>query len=261
MRTRLTADNPHGCDRYGFAWHHVPAGGGAHLDYGCHDGKFLASLGPKNLGRRAGLDVARDPVAKARREFPDLDVRHVAQGAPLPFPDATFDSITLMDVLEHVWDQAGLLAELRRVLADGGRLIVTVPGRYVFSFCDMGNLKFIFPRLHRWFYTLAHSRAAYERRYVSDPDGLVGDISARKRWHEHFRRRDLAALLDRAGLEVLEFDGSCFFERPLGPLLWAMGKVPGLARLASAFSRFDARRFESMNLFCVAAKAPSAGRT
>ena len=45
MHTRIEMDNPYGYDRYGFAWEHVPAGGAAHLDYGCGDGRFLVGLG------------------------------------------------------------------------------------------------------------------------------------------------------------------------------------------------------------------------
>jgi SAM-dependent methyltransferase len=252
MRTRLEPDNPYGCDRFGFAWHHVR--GGAHLDYGCNDGGFLFALGLKRLQRRVGLDVSRDAVAEARRKFPDLDIRHIAAGAPLPLEDAAFDSVTLLDVLEHVDDQAGLLAELGRVLKPDGRLIISVPGRYLFSFTDLGNFKFRFPRLHRWLYTLTHSRRWYEERYGANPDGLVGDVSARKRWHEHFSMEGLESLLGRAGFRVTEADGAGYFARPLMPAVIVAGRVPGLRRLVRWFVDCDERRFTSMHRFCVAVK-------
>ena len=45
----------------------------------------------------------------------------------LPFPDDTFDRIIASEVLEHIPDDAGALAELARVLRPGGTIAVTVP--------------------------------------------------------------------------------------------------------------------------------------
>lgn len=259
MRTRLSPENPHGPSRYGFAWEHVTAGAAAHLDFGCYHGAFLASLRTKRISSLVGADASREAVENARRRFPDLDVRHVAAGAALPFADRSFASITLLDVLEHVYEQMDLLHELARVLADDGRLIVTVPRRYAFSFLDAGNWKFRFPRLHRRLFLLNHTRAEYQRRYVAAPDGLIGDVSARKRWHDHFSEAALAELLERGGFEPLVWDGSGFFARPLTPILVALEAIPGLRRVAQAIERLDARCFRSMNLFCVARKRGGAG--
>ena len=46
--------------------------------------------------------------------------------APLPFADAKFDDVIASLVLHYLEDWAGPLAELRRVLKSGGRLIVSV---------------------------------------------------------------------------------------------------------------------------------------
>jgi SAM-dependent methyltransferase len=254
MRTRLSPQNPYGPGRYGFAWEQVPAGSEGHLDCGCYDGAFLASLSAKGVERLVGVDVSAEAVALAHERFPDLDVRHVAAGAALPLPDRSVSSVTLLDVLEHADRQRLLLKELARVLRDDGVLVITVPRRYVFSFLDLGNLKFMFPRFHRRLFLLGHSREQYERRYGSSPDGLVGDVSARKGWHEHFSQASLTFLLARCGLEAVTWDGAGFFARPLAPLLWAMERVPGLRRLAGAVVSLDARQFRSMNLFCVARK-------
>ncbi len=45
----------------------------------------------------------------------------------LPFDDAAFDTVVVIDLLEHVEDDRTLAAELARVLRPGGRLIVNVP--------------------------------------------------------------------------------------------------------------------------------------
>ncbi len=48
-------------------------------------------------------------------------------GLELPFPDGSFDRVIASEVLEHVPDDLGVMAELRRVLRPGGRLAATVP--------------------------------------------------------------------------------------------------------------------------------------
>lgn len=254
MKTPISPDNPFGHNRAGFAWESVPRGAEAHLDFGCYEGEFLASLASRGVRRRVGVDASREAIERAMSMHPGLEVQHLPAGAPLPFAEGLFDSLSLMDVLEHVADQSALLAELRRVLKPGGVLIVTVPGQHVLSWLDLGNFKFRFPRLHRWFYCLRHTREEYERRYVASADGLVGDISAEKMWHEHFTREHLARLLGQAGLRVEAFDGSQLFGRWLILATAVVGRIDPLMRLIRAIERWDSRTFASMNLFCVARK-------
>lgn len=56
--------------------------------------------------------------------------RAVDLNGPLPFADAAFDTVLLADVLEHVAAPRTLMAELGRVLAPAGALIVSVPFLY-----------------------------------------------------------------------------------------------------------------------------------
>ena len=256
MHTRISPDNPYRYNRWCFAWEHVPAGAGPHLDFGCNKGEFLNKLKDKKCGRLVGVDVSEEAVKAGRELFPELEIIKTSEGASLPFDDASFESVTVLDVLEHVYEQAELLVELNRVLKDGCKLVVTVPGRHFFSFLDMGNFKFRFPRLHRWYYCLRHSREEYENQYVANPDGLIGDISAKKGWHEHFSRPKLQKLLTEAGFRVIDFDGTGFFGRVIGNVAyffkWLKPVQLALARLQSV----DNRLYESTNLFCVAEKRP-----
>jgi SAM-dependent methyltransferase len=254
MHTRLTPDNPHGYNRYGFAWQNVSEGGAAHLDFGCGNGTFLATLKNKGIARLVGVDICREAVRKACDEFPDLQIVHISRTFPLPFNDGEFSSITVLDVIEHIDEQQILLRELNRVLKDDGTLVVTVPGRHIFSFLDMGNLKFRFPGLHRWYYCRKHSRTEYEYRYVSNPDGLIGDICAQKRWHEHFSRAKLENLLNSCGFSVIEFDGTGLFSRVIKNVSFLFGWFKPLQYLAKKIDTLDAKSFESANLFCVARK-------
>lgn len=255
MRIALTADNPFGPGRLGFAWEHVPPRTRAHLDFGCHNGHFLDGLRTKGIARLVGIDCCGEAIEEGHRKRPHLELIHSRNTTPLPFAGAAFDSVSLLDVLEHVYEQPQLLAELARVLRPGGALIVTVPRQYALSFLDLGNLKFRFPRLHRGFYSLRHGREAYRRRYLENPDGLMGDVSARKRWHEHFRPARLESLLAEQGLSVKEWDGSGFWARLVSPLLLPVRGLGAARAVEQRILRWDTARFSSMNLYCVATKA------
>lgn len=250
MDTRISADNPFGYDRYGYAWQQIPEAKANHLDFGCFQGRFLEALKKKGPGRLVGADISREAIGEARRRHGDLEFVHVSRELPLEFEDKSFRSVTVMDVIEHVAPQKELLKELGRIMQDNGTLIVTVPGKYLFSFLDMGNFKFRFPRLHRWYYCRKHSRAEYERRYVSNPDGLIGDVSAEKGFHEHFTRQKLESLLNSAGFTVVSFDGSGFFSRPIGIACYFVQRIKPLHKLLQKLIAIDARLFKSANLFC-----------
>jgi SAM-dependent methyltransferase len=58
---------------------------------------------------------------------PSAGVDVVGLGEALPFADGSFQGVVLEAVLEHVPDAERTLAEIRRVLAPGGRLYVDVP--------------------------------------------------------------------------------------------------------------------------------------
>lgn len=254
MRTALSPDNPFGHTRAGYAWEKVPSAGAPHLDFGCNEGVFLDHLARRTQRRLIGVDVSRPAIAAGRTKRPDVELVHLAGSGSLPFPDGYFGSISLLDVIEHIADQKRILDELFRVLAPDGVLIVTVPGRYVFSWLDAGNLKFRFPRLHRWAFCLTHSREDYETRYARNPDGLIGDVEAAKAWHEHFTPAGLGSLLGRSGFEVIEFDGSGFWGRPLRFMTLPLARAKLVDGVLTGVYRLDSRFFSSMNLFCTARK-------
>jgi len=96
------------------------------LDLGVGDGTFAAAL--LDAGAVVtGVDVAEEALRRARARAPGADLRRVAEGEPLPFAEDAFDVVWAGEVLEHVADVVGLLAEVRRVLRWGGTLLVTTP--------------------------------------------------------------------------------------------------------------------------------------
>ena len=95
------------------------------LDVGCGTGANLAAL--RDTLHDADI-VGLDPSERAREVCARRGLPTIAGAATeLPFADATFDLVTAFDVLEHVADDAGAVAELQRVLRPGGSAIVTVP--------------------------------------------------------------------------------------------------------------------------------------
>lgn len=97
------------------------------LDAGCGAGGMLSVLG--RFGTVSGLDISPELIVLARgRGYEDV-VEGVVE--ELPWPDESFDLVTLLDVLEHTADDLVTLEEMRRVVRPGGYLLVTVPAYQV----------------------------------------------------------------------------------------------------------------------------------
>jgi SAM-dependent methyltransferase len=101
------------------------------LDAGCGAGPLLAALRDRGA-IVAGFDKSAGMLELARRRLgADADLLVAELGGPLPFPDAAFDDVTASLVLHYLQDWGPALAELRRVLKPGGRLIVSVDHPFV----------------------------------------------------------------------------------------------------------------------------------
>ena len=96
------------------------------LDVGCGSGPISAMLRDRGA-TVAGFDSSAKMVELARKRLgPDADLRVADLGGPLPYPDGAFDDVIAALVLHYLEDWTGPLAELRRVLRPGGRLIAAV---------------------------------------------------------------------------------------------------------------------------------------
>lgn len=144
---------------------HAPAGGRL-LDVGCAYGFLLKRF--EGDFQTFGFDVSEHAIAQARKTAPRSDVRVHSILEPFPYPDASFDVVTLTDILEHVPHTDRILAEVARVCRDRAVVYLATPNR---------NL------IRRVLYCI--------------PDHL-----------EHHTNllsfRQLGRLLDRAGFETLE---------------------------------------------------------
>ncbi len=96
------------------------------LNAGCGEGLYAPFL-EQFPGVRAivNVDLARPSVARNRRDSRHRDVQ--ASVTHLPFPSRSFDTVLCSEVLEHIHDDDAAVAELSRVLARGGLLVVSVP--------------------------------------------------------------------------------------------------------------------------------------
>jgi SAM-dependent methyltransferase len=101
------------------------------LDAGCGSGPLFAALRDRGAVV-TGFDKSARMVELARRRLGDnADLQVAELGSPLPFDDDTFDDVTASLVLHYLQDWGPALAELRRVLKPGGRLIVSVDHPFV----------------------------------------------------------------------------------------------------------------------------------
>lgn len=101
------------------------------LDAGCGSGPLAAALRARGAALTA-FDGSPAMVELARRRLGDEVPVSVADLAePLPFADDSFDDVVASLVLHYLEDWAGPLAELRRVLKPGGRVILSVNHPFV----------------------------------------------------------------------------------------------------------------------------------
>jgi SAM-dependent methyltransferase len=152
---------------------------GAHrrcLEIGCARGTISYFL-RKRGGRWTHVDLDFANVAGARSLLGD----GVAQFGPegLPFRDAAFDGLVVLDYLEHVHDDERCLDEVDRVLEPGGTLYLSTP-------TEGGFLNWLKPRI-----------------------GLTLDRYGHVR--EGYRLADLEQRLARRGYRVLDTSTYSFF--------------------------------------------------
>jgi len=96
------------------------------LDAGCGSGALFALLRDRGA-LVTGFDSSAGMLEQARRRLgDDADLMVADLGRPLPFADGVFDDVIASLVLHYLEDWGPALAELRRVLKPGGRLIVSV---------------------------------------------------------------------------------------------------------------------------------------
>jgi ubiquinone/menaquinone biosynthesis C-methylase UbiE len=140
------------------------------LDVGCGTAVVLSRLAGK--GRKlCGIDLSPNMIEEARKTLGDAAELVVGRSDRLPWPEGSFDALLCSCSFHHYPNPAASLAEFRRVLAPGGRLILADP---------TGPLPF---RLIMNFFI----------RFSDGGDARI------------YGKRELSALLERAGLRLLSW--------------------------------------------------------
>jgi SAM-dependent methyltransferase len=102
------------------------------FDLGCGDGNhlgiYLSGVGPG--GKVAGLDREARLIDELRKKYPDakhIDLRVGSMDDPLPFAEATFDLCFSNFAIYNAANPRFTIAELERVMAPGGELVLIGP--------------------------------------------------------------------------------------------------------------------------------------
>lgn len=126
------------------------------LDVGANSGEFMKLLKEKRECEVYGIDVSELAIAKAKEKGFDVINCDAAQ---MPFADASFDVVVLMEVLSHLADPETVLKEVRRVLKPNGFLLGSVPHE------NIERLIWDDQRKHRDYYDEAGLRDLLEKEF------------------------------------------------------------------------------------------------
>jgi SAM-dependent methyltransferase len=182
---------------------------------------FVAAM-IRSLGYRVLL-IEPGTVGIAHAREREIDELVQASVVDLDIANGSLGAIGLFDVLEHIQDDAGALRTMRAMLADRGRVYVTVPA-------------------HRWLWSSADDRAGHYRRYTTgqlrelfERCGYTVDLCS-----YYFRPLPLPMLLlrclpERLGLRRAPSRGRAQVageHRPMGSLLQRLlsGEMRALSR-------------------------------
>jgi len=164
------------------------------LDVGGDNGVVsyhLRALG----GTWTSVDMSEKAVESIRKLVGE-NVKLI-QPPALPFPDETFDVLVIIDLLEHVEDDAAFIAECHRVLKPTGRLIVNVPHIKRFAFLPpIRNMLGLTDDIH------GHVRPGYTQSQLFDllKDGFnVEEVQTYSRFFVEALDTGIRFLADRFG--------------------------------------------------------------
>lgn len=198
------------------------------LDAGCGSGRNMVELA--RHGTVTGIELSETSVSLAR----ERGVGEVIAGSVLemPFEADSFDLAASLDVIEHLEDDLAALRELRRVVAPGGSLLVTVPA-YQWLWSGHDEINHHFRRYTRRSLQRAGEQAGWHQVRTTYFNSLLLPAAIMLRVLDRFSRKTTESSLD---LWVPPQPLNWLLERPLqieAALIARGGRIPaGLSLLA-----------------------------
>jgi SAM-dependent methyltransferase len=192
------------------------------VDLGCGDGAALAAAARHNPAHRfAGIDWSADAARQARALGLTV-VRADVAACGLPVADGAADVVIMSEVIEHLVDPDGAVAEVRRVLRPGGSLLLSTP-----------NLAAWYNRA----LLAAGIQPVFSEVSLHGVFGRPGRVVA---GHLRlFTRRALTEFLAANGFGCVTVAGARYHDvpRPLGPLDRAFCRWPSAASILLVHAR------------------------
>lgn len=113
------------------------------LDLGCGEGRHTITAYIHQPVQAVGVDLCLNDINTAverTEQFKSDDQARAigyanANGLSLPFADHTFDKVVCSEVLEHIGNYVGVMAEIKRVLKPGGIFAASVPRAWPEKIC------------------------------------------------------------------------------------------------------------------------------
>lgn len=171
------------------------------LDVGCAAGLFLEAMQSYSGWQVEGVELNAS-AAHATSERLGIPV-FAGPFEHARYPDASFDAVTLWDVLEHFHDPLTSLRELRRIIKPGGVVFIRTPNAasYVARLCGRYWSGYDLPRHMTIFdantLDLALARAGFSTPVIMYTSGSYLAALHSLRWALDDRRSPLAARVHR----------------------------------------------------------------
>lgn len=178
------------------AWARPRLSGPRVLDIGCGDGALTSQVVRASAPVTVGVDLSATALSAARHRRLTV-VQAGFDRVGLPFANASFDTVLMHQVIEHVVDTDGLVSEARRVLVPGGMLLLSTPN------------------LAAWFNRGLLALGVQPVFSEVSMQGVFGRPGRELAGHLRlFTRRALQGFLTAHGFVDLEFTGATYHDVP-----------------------------------------------